>query len=68
LQSQSLKAAARTVSRRAERDLTLKGLEKTHWNRKPAAKQLQISYKTLLYEIKQIEVHGAELQNEGEDR
>jgi len=49
----SLKAAARTASRRAERDLIAKALERTHWNRKRAARELQISYKSLLYKIKQ---------------
>jgi len=62
----SLKAVAREASRLAERDLILKALENTHWNRKQAAKQLQISYKALLYKIKQMEVPGAELTNEGE--
>lgn len=51
--SLSLKAAARTASRKAERDLIAKALELTHWNRKRAAQQLQISYKSLLYKIKQ---------------
>ncbi len=54
----SLKAVAREASRLAERELILKALERTHWNRKQAAKQLQISYKALLYKIKQIEVPG----------
>lgn len=49
----SLKAAARTASRRAERELIARALERTHWNRKRAAQQLQISYKSLLYKIKQ---------------
>lgn len=52
----SLKAAARAASRRAERELILKALEQTHWNRKRAARELQISYKSLLYKIKQIDV------------
>lgn len=52
-QSFSLKAAARTASRRTERDLIAKALERTHWNRKRAAQELQISYKSLLYKIKQ---------------
>jgi two-component system, NtrC family, response regulator AtoC len=64
----SLKAVAREASRLAERDLILKALERTHWNRKQAAKQLQISYKALLYKIKQMEVPGTELKNEGEER
>ena len=51
--SLSLKAAAKTASRRAERDLIAKALERTHWNRKRAAQELQISYKSLLYKIKQ---------------
>jgi two-component system response regulator AtoC len=50
----SLKIAARAASRRTERELILKALEQTHWNRKRAARDLQISYKSLLYKIKQI--------------
>jgi two-component system response regulator AtoC len=49
----SLKVAARAASRQTERELILKALEKTHWNRKQAARDLQISYKSLLYKIKQ---------------
>lgn len=48
-----LKVAARAASRRAERDLIAKALERTHWNRKRAAQELQISYKSLLYKIRQ---------------
>jgi len=59
----SLKAAARTATRRAERDLIGKALEQTHWNRKRAAQQLQISYKSLLYKIKQTGLE--EKQKEG---
>lgn len=64
----SLKVVAREASRVAERELILKALERTHWNRKQAARQLQISYKALLYKIKQMEVNGPELKNEGEER
>ncbi len=49
----SLKVAARAASRQAERELISKALEKTRWNRKRAASDLQISYKSLLYKIKQ---------------
>jgi two-component system, NtrC family, response regulator AtoC len=52
-----LKVAARKAMRRTERELILGALERTHWNRKKAAQHLQISYKSLLYKIKQI---GAE--------
>jgi DNA-binding NtrC family response regulator len=50
----SLKVASRAASRKTERELILKALEQTHWNRKRAARNLQISYKSLLYKIKQI--------------
>lgn len=56
--SSSLKKAARAASRQAERELILKALERTHWNRKRAAQELQISYKSLLYKIKQAGVEG----------
>ena len=50
----SLKVAARTASRQRERELILEALERTKWNRKRAARELQISYKALLYKLKQI--------------
>jgi len=50
----SLKEAARAASRQAERELILKTLMRTRWNRKRAAQELQISYKALLYKLKQI--------------
>jgi DNA-binding NtrC family response regulator len=34
-------------------------LERTHWNRKQAARNLQISYKALLYKIKQMQIATA---------
>jgi DNA-binding NtrC family response regulator len=55
----SLKVAARAASRKTERELILKALERTQWNRKRAAQELQISYKSLLYKIKQINVPGS---------
>jgi DNA-binding NtrC family response regulator len=53
-----LKVAARAASRRTEKELILQALERTRWNRKRAARELQISYKSLLYKIKQIGVQG----------
>ena len=50
----SLKQAARAASREAEKELILKVLNKTRWNRRRAAQELQISYKALLYKLKQI--------------
>jgi DNA-binding NtrC family response regulator len=58
----SLKEAARAASREAERQLIMKALTRTQWNRKRAARQLQVSYKSFLYKLKQIglESSGAE--------
>ncbi len=50
----SLKQVARAASQRAERELILKVLSKTNWNRKKAAEELRISYKALLYKLKEI--------------
>jgi len=54
VRSYSLKAAARAASREAERELIMQALARTRWNRKRAAQELQISYKSLLYKLKQI--------------
>ena len=50
----SLKQAARAASREAEKELILRTLTRTRWNRRRAAQELQISYKALLYKLKQI--------------
>ena len=57
----SLKEVARAASREAEKELILKALTRTRWNRRRAAQELQISYKALLYKLKQIgyEEYGA---------
>lgn len=57
--TRSLKAAAREASRNVERELILNSLERTHWNRKRTARELQISYKALLYKLKQLDIDGA---------
>ena len=56
IETTSLKAAARAASRQAERELILQSLKANRWNRKRAAEQLQISYKALLYKLKQMGV------------
>jgi two-component system response regulator AtoC len=57
----SLKEVSKAASREAEKELILKALNKTRWNRRRAAQELQISYKALLYKLKQIgcEEYGA---------
>jgi two-component system response regulator AtoC len=50
----SLREAARAASREAEREMILRALTRTRWNRRRAAQELKISYKALLYKLKQI--------------
>jgi two-component system response regulator AtoC len=49
----SLKHVGRTAARAAEREMMLRMLHRTRWNRKEAAEHLGISYKALLYKIKE---------------
>ncbi len=62
--SRSLKDAAREASRHAERAMILNQLERTHWNRKRTARELQISYKALLYKLKQLGLDGSDRRDE----
>jgi transcriptional regulator with PAS, ATPase and Fis domain len=50
---QSLKLVGRSAARAAEREMMLRMLHRTRWNRKEAAGILGISYKALLYKIKE---------------
>jgi DNA-binding NtrC family response regulator len=50
----SLKQASRAASREAEKEIILRVLTRTRWNRRRAAAELQISYKALLYKLKQM--------------
>jgi DNA-binding NtrC family response regulator len=61
----SLKEAARAASTQIERELITEVLITTGGNRKRAADELGISYKALLYKLKQIEAecHGGSIRN-----
>ena len=49
-----LKEVARTAARAAEREAIARVLDQTGWNRVRAAKLLKISYRALLYKIKEV--------------
>jgi len=49
----SLKEINREAIKKAESEIILKALEMTNWNRKKAAHKLKISYKALLYKIRE---------------
>jgi two-component system response regulator AtoC len=55
----SLKDIARHAAREAERELIYRTLQQTRWNRREAAEILGISYKALLYKIKEAELDKA---------
>jgi len=48
-----LKRIAQQVTRRMEHDVILKVLQANHWNRRKAAQVLKISYRALLYKVRQ---------------
>jgi DNA-binding NtrC family response regulator len=48
-----LKSLVRSVKDEAEMDAISRALAETNWNRKRAAQLLNISYKALLYKIRQ---------------
>jgi two-component system, NtrC family, response regulator AtoC len=48
-----LKRIAQQLTRKMERDVILKVLQANHWNRRKAAEVLKISYRALLYKVRQ---------------
>ncbi|HWW50343.1 MAG TPA: sigma-54 dependent transcriptional regulator [Verrucomicrobiae bacterium] len=48
-----LKHIAQQVTRKMERELILKVLQANHWNRRKTAEVLKISYRALLYKVRQ---------------
>jgi len=51
-----LKQMMRSLKNDAEMEVIAKALEDTAWNRKRAAAMLNISYKALLYKIRQYDI------------
>lgn len=58
--SKSLKSLINSVKCEAERNAIATALQKTGWNRKAAARLLQVSYRTLLYKIDQYQMNAPE--------
>ena len=57
--ARGLKALVRGLKDEAEMEAIGEALEKTHWCRKDAAKMLGISYKALLYKMRQFNLDRA---------
>jgi two-component system response regulator AtoC len=58
--SRSLKSLIQSVKGEAERNAIGTALQQTGWNRKAAARLLQVSYRTLLYKIDQYHMSASE--------
>jgi two-component system, NtrC family, response regulator AtoC len=56
VQIASLKSLVSNVKKETERGAIAGALEQTHWNRKAAARLLQISYRALLYKISEYQM------------
>ena len=52
----SLKHMSKNLTSTAEKEVILKALKQTQWNRKQAAMMLNVSYKTLLNKIRKLDI------------
>jgi two-component system response regulator AtoC len=52
----SLKHMSRNLTSTAEKEVILRALQQTQWNRKQAAAMLNVSYKTLLNKIRKLDI------------
>ena len=62
-----LKEVTRQAVRKIERNIILKVLQNHQWNRKKAAKALNISYRALLYKLKEAGLQTGDDDLDGED-
>lgn len=56
----NLKEIGRKAAEAAEKEHIRNTLSYTNWNRKAAARLLQVSYKALLYKIEKYELNGSQ--------
>ncbi|MDR3762511.1 MAG: sigma-54 dependent transcriptional regulator [Acidobacteriota bacterium] len=57
----SLKSLTREATRRFERDILLQVLSTNHWSRKKTARKLCLSYRALLYKLKESGINSHEI-------
>ena len=63
--SVSLKTVTRRAVRELERKIILKTLQANNWNRKQSAQMLKISYRALLYKLKEAGVTSSRIVSNG---
>ena len=56
----ALKEQVRRASRRLEAEIILRSLERYRWNRRRTAQSLKISYRSLLYKMKECNIRSAD--------
>lgn len=64
----SLKTVAREAARQAERQVILRSLQANNWNRKRVARALRISYRALLYKIRDAGLGSGRRTRSGDSR
>jgi len=62
MKGQMLKRIGREAAEAAEKECLVRALQETHWNRREAARILQVSYKALLYKIKKYRLNETNIQ------
>jgi two-component system response regulator AtoC len=62
----SLRKVTRQAMRDLERRLIIRALQASHWNRKRAARELNISYRALLYKLRQAKLKVSDQLSAGE--
>jgi two-component system response regulator AtoC len=62
----SLKSITRQARRAVSRDLIFDALQSNRWNRRKAAKDLKISYRTMLYQIRELGLSPKRFKKEGD--
>jgi two-component system response regulator AtoC len=58
----TLKRIGKEAAEAAEKEFLAKALHETHWNRREAARILQVSYKALLYKIKKYRLNETNIK------
>jgi len=62
MKGQTLKRIGKEAAEAAEKEFLAKALHETHWNRREAARILQVSYKALLYKIKKYRLNETNIK------
>ncbi|MBM3776399.1 MAG: hypothetical protein FJW37_14740 [Acidobacteria bacterium] len=55
---QSLRERVRRVARQVESEIILETLERHGWNRRQAARELRISYRSMMYKMKALDLRS----------